>query len=41
MDNLAQGWYILEGIILFILQIWSVLLLAFMVWLGYKKLYKI
>lgn len=41
VDGFRTGWYLLEGLILFIAQLWSLILIFFLVWLGYKKFAKI
>ncbi len=37
LDSLATGWYLLEGIIAFVVQLWSLILIGFLAWFGYKK----
>ncbi len=37
LDSLATGWYFLEGIIAFVIQLWSLILISFLGWFGYKK----
>ena len=37
LDSLATGWYFLEGIIAFIIQLWSIILIGVLGWFGYKK----
>jgi Domain of unknown function (DUF4349) len=37
-DGIQTGWYLLEGIISFIAQLWSLILIGISVWFGYKKL---
>jgi Domain of unknown function (DUF4349) len=37
LDSLTTGWYFLEGIIAFIIQLWSIILIGFLIWFGYKK----
>ena len=39
-DSLKTGWFILEGIIAFVMQLWSVILIGFIGLLVYKKLLK-
>ncbi len=39
-DSLKTGWFILEGIIAFVMQLWSVILLGFIGFLVYKKFLK-
>ncbi len=39
-DSLQSGWYILEEIIAFVLQLWSVILIGFVGFLVYKKFLK-
>lgn len=39
-DSLKTGWFILEGIIAFVMQLWSVILLGFIGFLIYKKFLK-
>jgi Domain of unknown function (DUF4349) len=38
LDSLATGWYFLEGIIAFVVQLWSIILIGILGWFGYKKL---
>jgi Domain of unknown function (DUF4349) len=38
LDSLATGWYFLEGIIAFVIQLWSIILIGILGWFGYKKL---
>lgn len=40
LDGLKTGWYILEAIIGFIVQLWSLLLLAFIAYFVYRKYLK-
>lgn len=40
LDGLKKGWYILEAIIGFVVQLWSLILLAFIAYLVYKKYIK-
>lgn len=37
LDSIATGWYLLEGIIAFVVQLWSLILISFLAWFGYKK----
>ena len=37
-DSIKTGWFMLEGIIAFIVQLWGIALLGFLVWFGYKKM---
>jgi Domain of unknown function (DUF4349) len=37
LDSLANGWYFLEGIIAFVVQLWSIILIGILGWFGYKK----
>ena len=37
-DSLKTGWFMLESIVAFIVQLWALFLIVFLVWLGYKKL---
>ena len=39
-DSLKTGWFILEGIIAFVMQLWSVFLIGFVGFLVYKKFLK-
>jgi hypothetical protein len=39
-DSLKTGWFILEGIIAFVMQLWSVILIGFVGFLVYKKFLK-
>ena len=39
-DSLKTGWFILEGIIAFVVQLWSVFLIGFVGFLVYKKFLK-
>jgi Domain of unknown function (DUF4349) len=40
LDSIQTGWLLLEGIISFVAQLWSLILIAFLAWLGYKKFAK-
>ncbi|MDI9310656.1 MAG: DUF4349 domain-containing protein [Limnohabitans sp.] len=37
-DSLKTGWFILESVIAFVVQLWGIGLLLFLAWFGYKKL---
>lgn len=39
-DSLKTGWFMLEGIIAFVVQLWVLFLLGFLAWFGYKKFLK-
>lgn len=39
-DSLKTGWYMLEGIIAFVTQLWALFLMAILGYVGYKKLVK-
>ena len=39
-DSLKTGWFMLEGIIAFVVQLWGIALVGFLVWFGYKKFLK-
>ena len=39
-DSLKTGWFMLEGIIAFVTQLWALFLIAFLSWIGYKKFIK-
>jgi hypothetical protein len=39
-DSLKTGWFMLEGIIAFVVQLWGIALIGFLTWLGYKKFLK-
>lgn len=39
-DSLKTGWFILEEIIAFVIQLWSLFLIAFLGWFTYKKFLK-
>lgn len=39
-DGLKTGWFMLESVIAFIVQLWAIILIGFLVWLGYKKIIK-
>jgi hypothetical protein len=39
-DSLKTGWFMLEGIIAFIVQLWGIALVGFLSWFGYKKFIK-
>ena len=40
LDSLKSGWFLLEEIIAFIVQLWSLILIGFLGWFGYKKFLK-
>ncbi|WP_395053064.1 DUF4349 domain-containing protein [Flavobacterium sp.] len=40
-DSLKTGWFMLEGIIAFVVQLWALFLILFLAWIGYKKFKKI
>ncbi len=40
LDSLKTGWFMVEGIIAFIVQLWGLLLIAVLAWLGYRKFLK-
>ncbi len=39
-DSLKTGWFMLEGIVAFVTQLWALFLIAFLGWIGYKKFIK-
>jgi Domain of unknown function (DUF4349) len=39
-DSLKTGWFMLEGIIAFVTQLWGLILLGVLGWFGYKKFLK-
>jgi hypothetical protein len=39
-DSLKTGWFMLEGIIAFVVQLWGLALIGFLAWFGYKKYLK-
>lgn len=39
-DSLKTGWFMLESIIAFIVQLWAIFLIGFLVWISYKKFLK-
>ena len=39
-DSLKTGWFMLENIIAFIVQLWAIFLILFLGWIGYKKFLK-
>lgn len=39
-DSLKTGWFMLETIIAFIIQLWAIFLIVFLGWIGYKKFLK-
>lgn len=40
LDSVKTGWYMLESVIAFIVQLWAIFLIGFLVWYGFKKLKK-
>jgi hypothetical protein len=40
LDGLKTGWFMLEAIIAFVVQLWSIALIALMSWFGYKRFLK-
>lgn len=40
VDSLKTGWYMLEAIIAFVVQLWGLALIGFLAWFGYKKFLK-
>jgi hypothetical protein len=36
-DSLKTGWFMLENIIAFVVQLWGIVLIGFLAWFGYKK----
>ncbi|MGH2667219.1 DUF4349 domain-containing protein [Flavobacterium sp.] len=40
IDSLKTGWFMLEAIIAFVVQLWGLLLIGFLAWFGYKKFLK-
>ncbi|MFN7099617.1 MAG: DUF4349 domain-containing protein [Flavobacterium sp.] len=40
MDGLENGWYLIEGIIAVIAQLWSIILIGILGFLGYKKYFQ-
>ena len=36
-DSLKTGWFMLEGIIAFVTQLWALFLITFLGWIGYKR----
>lgn len=40
LDSLAAGWHFLEAIIVFVIQLWSIILIGFIGWFWYKKFIK-
>jgi Domain of unknown function (DUF4349) len=40
LDGLKTGWFMLETIIAFIVQLWALILIGVLSWLGYKKYLK-
>jgi len=39
-DSLKTGWYMLEAIIAFVVQLWGIALIGILGWLGYRKFLK-
>lgn len=39
-DSLKTGWFMLESIVAFIIQLWAIILILFLGWIGYKKFLK-
>jgi Domain of unknown function (DUF4349) len=39
-DSLKTGWFMLEAIIAFVVQLWGIALIGFLAWFGYKKFLK-
>lgn len=39
-DSLKTGWFMLETIVAFVTQLWAIILLGFLGWIGYKKFLK-
>ena len=40
LDSLKTGWFMLEGIIAFIVQLWALILIGALSWIGYKRFFK-
>ena len=40
LDSLKTGWFMLEGIIAFIVQLWALILIGALSWIGYKSFFK-
>ena len=40
LDSLKTGWFMLEGIIAFIVQLWALILIGALTWIGYKRFFK-
>jgi len=40
MDSFKTGWYMLEGIIAFVVQLWALILIAIVAFIAYKKFIK-
>ena len=40
VDSLKTGWFMLEAIIAFVVQLWGLALIGFLAWFGYKKYLK-
>lgn len=39
-DSIKTGWFMLEAIIAFVMQLWGIALIGFLAWFGYKKFLK-
>lgn len=39
-NSLKTGWFMLESIVAFIIQLWAIFLILFLGWIGYKKFLK-
>jgi hypothetical protein len=39
-DSLKTGWFMLEAIIAFVIQLWGIALIGFLAWFGYRKFLK-
>lgn len=39
-DSLKTGWFMLESIIAFIVQLWAIFLIGYLVWISYEKFLK-
>ena len=40
VDSLKTGWYMLEGIIAFVTQLWALILIGVLLFVGYRKFVK-
>lgn len=40
LDSIKTGWYMLEGIIAFVVKLWSLFLIGFVTFIGYKRFIK-